>query len=458
MQREQRDAARSVRRYHRRVVSTESFSSDTPRRRAAADAWAIVIAFDCQRPAVAPLRASLADVTAVDIGRGDARAMRVTGDTLRIDLEDRWTSQLHACLAREDDGWVVEDRGSKNGTRVDGERVERARLRDGAVVEVGGTILVLRRGAPVSDAASRAGELASLSPDLERELAVLPRIARSRVPVLVRGESGTGKEVIARSVHALSQRRGPLVPVNCGAIPAALVEGELFGSRRGAFSGAEDRSGLVRTAEHGTLFLDEVVELAAASQAALLRFLQDGEITPLGSDKRVVVDVRVVAATNKPIEELVEAGEFRRDLYARLCGYVLRLPPLAARTEDLGLLIATLLARLEPDRPPRRFTRAATRALFLHTWPLNVRELEQVLRAALAIAESDEIDAGELRLEAEPAAPMSKRDADRAEIVALLEKHGGNISAVARALATSRTQVARLLARHGLDPAEYKRR
>src|SRR5262249_11001731 len=161
-------------------------------------------------------------------------------------------------------------------------------------------------------------------------------------------------------------RSGSFTPVNCGAIPDTLVESELFGSRRGAYSGAEDRAGLVRSAERGTLFLDEIAELPATSQAALLRVLQDGEVLPLGADKCVLGDVRVVPATTRPMEDLVACGSFRRDLYARLRGYEVHLPPLRARVEDLGLLCANLLLRIEPDGPARSLSRAAARALLLH--------------------------------------------------------------------------------------------
>jgi transcriptional regulator with AAA-type ATPase domain len=438
---------------------TDTFVSGPPRGEAGPTDWALIAALDCERLAQPPLRVGLAGVTAVDIGRGASRALHASHRQVRVDLSDRWTSQLHARLLRDGDGWILEDAGSKNGTRLNGERVGRAVVGDGDVLEVGGTFLVLRHGPGAPRARDRADGLVTMSPAFDRELAVLAKIARSRVPVVVRGESGTGKEVIATAIHALSGRRGALVPVNCGAIPAALLEGELFGSRRGAFSGAEDRAGLVRSAEHGTLFLDEVVELPAASQAALLRFLQDGEILPLGADKRILVDVRIVAATNMPIEDLVAHGEFRHDLHARLCGYVMRLPPLRARIEDLGLLVASLLARLEPGGPARRLSRTAARALFLHRWPLNVRELEQALRAALATTAGAEIGADDLRLAAaDPTPPASDEPGERARIIALLDEHAGNVSAVARSLATSRSQVARLLARHGLTPGDYRRR
>src|SRR5262249_3253248 len=153
---------------------------------------------------------------------------------------------------------------------------------------------------------ARLGALRTLSPALQRELAIVPKLARSKLPMLIRGESGTGKEVAAHTIHELSGRRGAMIAVNCGAIPASLIESELVGSRRGAFSGAEDREGIVRGAEHGTLFLDEVAELPLPSQVALLRLLQSGEVLSLGANKVATVDVRVIAATHQPMEMLVE--------------------------------------------------------------------------------------------------------------------------------------------------------
>jgi DNA-binding NtrC family response regulator len=365
-------------------------------------------------------------------------------------------------LARSGEAWTFEDAGSKNGSRVNGQRTARATLADGDVVECGGTFLVARLAeGPVPDLEHPTGRgVRTISPVLERELVVLPKIARSRVPVVVRGDSGTGKEVVASAIHSLSGRGGPLVAVNCGAIPDTLIESELFGSRRGAFSGAEDRPGLVRSAEAGTLFLDEFADLPPASQAALLRVLQDGEVLPLGAAKPVVVDVRVVAATHRPVEELVADGRFRHDLYARLRGYEIRLPPLRARLEDLGLLIADLLRRLAPGGPPRTLSRTAARTLFLHNWPLNVRELEQVLRAAIAVASGPEIAAENLQL-AQPAAKAAdpgQNGGEKERLILLLSRHAGNLAAVARELATSGSQVRRLLARHGLDADDYKRK
>jgi DNA-binding NtrC family response regulator len=447
---------------------TETFGSESPAGARRGMEWALVVALDCERLAAPPLRLALARLDEVEIGRARERVVHRTGSHVRLEVPDRWASQTHTRLRRSRDGWMLDDARSKNGTWVNGVAVEHRELQDGDVVECGGTFLVVRRAAgPIRDlevTPAAAGPLATLSPELERELQVVPKIARSRVPVLLRGDSGTGKEVLARAVHALSRRAGELVAVNCGAIPTTLIESELFGSRRGAFSGAEERPGLVRSADRGTLFLDEVAELPASSQAALLRVLQDGELMPLGASKSVTVDVRVVAATNQPVEERIADGRFRRDLYARLRGYELCLPPLRTRIEDLGLLIATLIARLDGEpaaAAPRRLSRSAARALFQHPFPLQVRELEQVLRAALAVAAGPEIGLEDLpptlrELDAGPGDITA--DGERGRLAALLQKHDGNVSAVARELATSRSQVHRLLTRHGLATDSSRRR
>ena len=422
-------------------------------------AWTLCVALDCEQLSATPVRISLAELTDVELGRSTARAVARTGTRLRIDLASRGASQLHARMTPHAERWKIDDAGSKNGTLVNGKRVASAMLADGDVIECGGTFLVLRRASrpprEIEEPDARLGALRTLSPALQRELAIVPRLARSKLPMLVRGESGTGKDVAAHAIHELSGRRGAMIAVNCGAIPTTLIESELFGSRRGAFSGAEDREGLVRGAEHGTLFLDEVAELPPASQVALLRLLQNGEVLALGASKPVTVDVRVVAATHQRIESLVASGQFRRDLYARLRGHELHLPPLAQRLEDLGLLIAALLARIEPGGPERRLTHGAARALFAHPWPFHVRELEQTLRGAIAIADGPAIDVDDLRLAPPPAEPTP---VDRREVLAsILRRHAGNLSAVARELATSRTQVKRLLDRHELSADEFKR-
>jgi transcriptional regulator with GAF, ATPase, and Fis domain len=287
--------------------------------------------------------------------------------------------------------------------------------------------------------------------------------------VVLQGETGTGKEIVASAVHRLSHRSGTFLPVNCGGIPETLIESELFGSRKGAFSGADkDRPGLVRSADHGTLFLDEIGELSPSAQASLLRVLQDGEILPIGATQPIRVDVRVLAATNRDLDELVARDKFREDLLARISGFMVWLPPLRERREDLGILIGALLQRQVDDRVSKiSFSCDAARALLLYDWPLNVRELEKCLAASVVLSGMGRIELEHLpvRIRTPPSksgsAPTTRsnkqeslRETDRRrreELLALLREHRGNVSAVARALGKARIQVQRWIKRYRID-------
>jgi two-component system response regulator AtoC len=234
--------------------------------------------------------------------------------------------------------------------------------------------------------------------------ATVRKVAPHKATVLVRGESGTGKEVVARALHELSPRvGGPFVAVNCGAIPAGLIESELFGHKKGAFTDAvRDRAGLVEQAAGGTLFLDEIGELPAASQVKLLRVLQDGRVRRLGddADADTAVDVRVVAATSRALEDEVAAGRFREDLLYRLDVLTLRLPPLRERAGDVPRLAAHFLAaaraRLGPVVVAREVGERALSALEAYAWPGNVRELENTIERAAVLCETEAIDLGSL--------------------------------------------------------------
>jgi DNA-binding NtrC family response regulator len=381
-------------------------------------------------------------------------------------------SSSHLRLTRVLSRWVVEDSGSKNGTFVNGAPVRRAVLKDGDAIEAGHTFFLYRQDVPAdgadakdkSSADSEAGGLATLSPMLAGQFSALAQVARSEVSILIQGETGTGKEVVARAVHSLSRRSGPFVAINCGAIPEALVESELFGFKRGAFSGAtQDRTGLIRSAERGTLFLDEIGDLPLTSQAKFLRVLQERQVTPVGSTRPIQVDVRICAATHRALDRLL-GQSFREDLFARLGGLKLELLPLRERREDLGLLLASLISRIAPGSVEKvSLRRKAARALFFYRWPLNIRELEKCLETALVLARGEPIDlahlpqslrAPPLRGRGELQDPIAKRET----LLALLGEHRGNLSAIARELGKDRVQIRRWLRHHRLDPASFRKR
>jgi two-component system response regulator AtoC len=290
--------------------------------------------------------------------------------------------------------------------------------------------------------------------------AAVRKMAPHKATVLVLGESGTGKEVVARALHALSPRAAaPFVAVNCGAIPAGLIESELFGHRKGAFTDAvRDRAGLVEEAAGGTLFLDEIGELPAPSQVKLLRVLQDGHVRRLGDDAGadLVVDVRVVAATSRALEAEVAAGRFREDLMFRLDVLTVRLPPLRARAGDVAILAAHFLAaaraRLGAVVVARGFTPEALAAMAAYAWPGNVRELENVVERAAVLCEADVIDAASLpeRLvggEA-PVAPPPPDDTDDDDLSIKRAARRMEEALIRRALARTggnRTRAAELL-------------
>jgi transcriptional regulator with PAS, ATPase and Fis domain len=222
--------------------------------------------------------------------------------------------------------------------------------------------------------------------------------------VLIQGESGTGKELIAKVIHQNSSRKeGPFIPVNCGAITPGLMESELFGHKKGSFSGAiRDKIGLFKEADGGTIFLDEIADAPLTTQAAILRVIQNGEIRPIGASKTEFVDVRIISATNKDLRELIKTGEFREDLYYRLNTFIIELPSLSQRRDDIPLLIAYFLNKLKitTGKENLAVTPAAMDCLIKYAWPGNVRQLEHELERAAVICDSDNrIDIEHLSLE-----------------------------------------------------------
>jgi DNA-binding NtrC family response regulator len=307
---------------------------------------------------------------------------------------------------------------------------------------------------------------------------VIDRVAGSSVDVLVTGETGTGKELVARAIHRRSRRSaGPFVPVDCGAIPDALIESELFGHERGAFTGADARRiGLVEFADGGTLFLDEVGELPLPLQAKLLRVLQERRVRRVGARQENAVDVRVVAATSRSIDQMMERGEFRRDLFYRINVVRIDLPPLRARGDDIGLLAEAFANRAaqEMGRTVGGLSTDVYQVLRSYHWPGNVRELQNVVRRAIAMTRSPVAGLDDLPDEIVAAAGKGAAVeagaqgffAQRADHVArfekqylteLLARHAGDVSAAAREARLPRGTLYRLMKGHGIDGASFRK-
>jgi two-component system nitrogen regulation response regulator NtrX len=305
---------------------------------------------------------------------------------------------------------------------------------------------------------------------LKQVMASIGRAAPTNATVLIQGESGVGKELVARAIHRESLRRdGAFVQVNCAAIPDELIESELFGHEKGSFTGATDRQiGKFEQADKGTIFLDEVGDMSPKTQAKVLRVLQEGEVERLGSARTIKVDVRVIAATNKDLEEEIAQGRFREDLYYRLKVIPIAVPPLRARPNDIPLLVrhfADLFSR-DNNRKPARFTPAAMEVIQSHRWKGNVRELRNAVERLIIMSPGDTVDAADVRgvLRIDPASrpadgPQAekpgtlrgfKENAERAFLVEKLREHNWNISKTAEVIDTPRSNLYKKLEQYGI--------
>jgi DNA-binding NtrC family response regulator len=308
------------------------------------------------------------------LGRSDDCAIRISGSAV---------SRRHSRIERDGRLWLLRDLDSRNGTFVNGEKRALSPLSPQDTLRVGdwvGVVCRVLNGAKDSGALFKqlTPELLLSLPTLE-QLPALESLAGSDISVIIEGETGTGKEVVARAIHQLSGRQGALVAVNCAAIPEALAEAELFGHRKGAFTGAvEAATGHIASAAKGSLFLDEVVDLPLAMQSKLLRVLETRAVTPVGTSQSIEVDFRLITASQEPLETLVTTGEFRADLYARLNGAELKLPPLRARRQEVFRLLCHAMTRLPGPAP--RFDSRVIERLCIYAWPYNVRELCQLGR------------------------------------------------------------------------------
>ncbi len=355
---------------------------------------------------------------------------------------------------------TVEDLGSTNGTRLQGHRLEPwtpVPILPGSALEVGSQLLILRRRDPKDDREPAANELlVVLDPAMQALYSVAERVARGQIAVLVQGETGAGKELVAEAIHRASPRRDrPLLRLNCAAFSEALLESELFGHERGAFTGAERaKVGLIESAQGGTIFLDEVGELPLLLQAKLLRVIEDRAILPVGAIQPRPIDVRFVAATNRELEAEVARGRFRQDLLYRLNGVTLRVPPLRERRIEMEPLAERFAARaahaLGHARPPH-LTAEARAWLLEHSWPGNVRELRNVMERAVLLAVDGVI--GREHVGAAVPSVRTAADADAGEldrITAALARCHGNQTRAAALLGMARSTLVRKLDALGL--------
>jgi DNA-binding NtrC family response regulator len=464
-------------------------------------------------PAIIPLE----EQNEVLLGRGDRHSLVAEDSgTLTVRVGDPAMSSRHARLRRlpvgESGTFMIEDLGSTNGCRVNGGRVTQpVLLCHGDLIETGQTFwkfhekLVVDLGQVLAQAYSSGpiGPMSTIALDLLTHLAQVERVAPSEIPLILTGESGSGKEVLAREIHRLSGRVGPYLAINCAAIPEGLIESELFGHRRGAFTGAvADKRGIIEEAHQGTLLLDEVGDMPLAAQAKLLRVLQERRVTPVGETNGRAVDVRFLAATHRDLRGMVDDECFRGDLYARLNGFLLDLPPLRERKEDLGIFVSSFLSQSGGFDEQQGVSREFVRALLLYDWPFNIRELEKTISVALTLAAGERLEVKHLpesvrssrardpentseatgvrqrRIVAETdssgTVPPDSAESESAEIprrrprerwtdnelrsaiVRLLDENGGNISAVARELSTTRMQVHRWMKKLEIDHEGYR--
>lgn len=407
-------------------------------------------------------------------------------------IEDETVSRHHCRIVQEDDDYVLVDPGSTNGTFINGVRIREAFLAPGLILTVGSTQIQFspmdEHVEVVPSESEKFGSIVGRSVAMREIFGILEKIAPTTATVVIEGETGTGKEVFAKTIHQMSKRsEAPFIVFDCGAVPESLIESELFGHEKGSFTGAiMTRKGLFEMAHGGTIFLDELGELSLDLQPKLLRVLEQREVRRVGSNKSTPVNVRVIAATNRNLEEEVRAGRFREDLFYRLSVVRLTLPSLRDRVEDIPLLVKHFLGQLEINKGAagelrvRQASPAALAALTRYTWPGNVRELVNVVERACSFAEADTMQpddlpdyitgSGEpLRSSQEMAmidAPgrdqlveLPFKDAkeewissfERDYILELLKRHHGNISQASREADIDRKYFRKLMVKHGID-------
>jgi len=424
-----------------RVATPEPTTWDAPTAAAARDAAACIVVLEGP------------DRGVFDLPRGEEIAIgRSSAATIRVD--DPAVSRLHATLCWDGGPTVrLVDHDSRHGTRTDGSRVEGSRdVGSGSEIAVGPArmVVVLPRGSLVPPERG-------IDPAMRAVSILADRAAACDLPVLIVGETGVGKEILARRIHDRSARApGPFIAVNCGSIPESLAEATLFGHEKGAFTGAHARrEGVFEAASGGTLVLDEVGELPLPTQVRLLRTLEERVVTRVGGTTPAPIDVRVVAATHRDLEQMAKQGTFRRDLLYRLDVLKIVIPPLRERPDDLVNLAEEFVRELAPGV---RLAPAAVGLLQTHSWPGNVRELRNAIARAVALRDSEELRPTDFQslLDRERAGGGVLRgrmdDAERQALIDALEACRGNQTRAAVRLGISRRALIYKMEKHGLKP------
>ncbi len=406
-----------------------------------------------------------------EVFSGEERVLIGRSAQADLVIEDEAVSLIHCEVCVEHEQIVLRDLGSCGGTWIAGIRVREVVLNAETHVSVGDAevsfqVIGGEQGEVSLHPENRFGRLIGESKTMRSTFARLARVAARDMTVLLEGESGTGKELAAEAIHESSSRQsGPFVVMDCAAVPRTLIESELFGHERGAYTGAlHARPGAFVRAHGGTIFLDEIGELDLALQPRLLGALERREVKPIGSSRAMPIDVRVVAATNRDLRRLVNEGAFREDLYYRLAVACVRLPPLRERPSDIPLLVRQFLSEhSRRDGSNHSFDDLVIKRLMQRPWPGNVRELRNTVEQFLAFGHDEEVDLAEappqLALTDAPFKVQKAQVVERFEreyLISVLARHGGNITAAASAADLDRVHFLRLLDRHGLRRRSQK--
>ena len=395
-------------------------------------------------------------------------------------LNEETVSRYHGKVVQEEDGYVLVDLGSTNGTFINGVRIREAYLKSGCTMQLGKMEIKFfyadEKLPIVPSQKSALGKLIGNNVKMREIYGIIEKIAPSGATVVVEGETGTGKEVVSQTIHDLSPRaKGPMMVFDCGAVPQNLIESELFGHEKGSFTGAiMTRQGIFEMAHGGTLLLDELGELNLDLQPKLLRALEHREIRRVGSSKSIRVDVRVIAATNRNLEEEVRVGRFRQDLFYRLSVVRVRVPPLRDRPEDIPLLAVHFLKTHAFNRDSRNnlkvqgISQEALDLMSSYLWPGNVRELLNVIERAVSFSDGPQIEVVDLPetlqhsvqnvTDGSQSAEATFKEAkerwvssfERDYILKLLSRNGGNISHAARESSIDRKYFRKLMRKHGI--------